>query len=82
MFRFTIRELVLVTVIVALGVSWSIDRGYIAKELEQRKAALDSAAVETMLLRSALQGETARAEALFRKAYSQQAAELDRLDGN
>jgi len=30
MFRFTIRELVLVTVIVAMGVAWGLDRARLA----------------------------------------------------
>ena len=39
MFRFTIRELVLVTVIVALGLGWWLDRRGVA-DLQQRIAVL------------------------------------------
>lgn len=35
MFRFTIRELLLVTVIVALGVGWWIDRARLADRLRR-----------------------------------------------
>ena len=42
MFRFTIRELVLVTVIVAMGAGWWVDRSRVharlARELEWRAA--------------------------------------------
>jgi hypothetical protein len=34
MFKFTIRELLLLTVIVAMGVGWWVDRGRLAEELE------------------------------------------------
>jgi hypothetical protein len=46
MFRFTIRELVLVTVIVALGAAWWQARlqssPVLAKQVEQLKAAIES----------------------------------------
>jgi hypothetical protein len=41
MFRFTIRELFLTTVIVALAVGWSIDRSSLVSELEAFRFAAD-----------------------------------------
>ena len=38
MFKFSIRELLLLTVIVALGVAWWIDRSRLAKDAEAWKA--------------------------------------------
>jgi hypothetical protein len=38
MFRFIIRELLLLTVIVAMGVAWWIDRSRLAKDAEAWKA--------------------------------------------
>ena len=47
MFRFTIRELVLVTVVVAMGVGWWMDRTHLESE-RQRFAYLAELAVEKM----------------------------------
>jgi hypothetical protein len=41
-FRFTIRELVLVTLVVAMGVGWWIDRRQLQRESQQRINALGS----------------------------------------
>jgi len=35
MFRFTIRELVLLTLVVAMGVGWWVDRSKLATQVEE-----------------------------------------------
>ena len=37
MFRFTIRELVLLTLVVAIGLAWWLDRNALAKVNEQQR---------------------------------------------
>jgi hypothetical protein len=39
MFRFTIRELVLLTLVVAMGVAWWLDRSRLAESLQNARAA-------------------------------------------
>jgi hypothetical protein len=41
MFRFTIRELFLTTVIAALAVGWFVDRSNLVSELEEFRFAVD-----------------------------------------
>ena len=43
MFRFTIRELVLLTPMVAMGVAWFIDRSWFAGQLAESQASADTA---------------------------------------
>jgi hypothetical protein len=38
MFRFTIRELVLLTLVAAMGVAWWIDRSQLAESLQNARA--------------------------------------------
>jgi len=38
MFRFTIRELVLLTLVAAMGVAWWLDSSRLAEEVRNRKA--------------------------------------------
>ena len=38
MFRFTIRELVLLTLVVAMGVAWWLDRSRLAEVLQNARA--------------------------------------------
>jgi hypothetical protein len=38
MFRFTIRELVLLTLVVAMGVGWWLDRSRMAEALQNARA--------------------------------------------
>jgi len=38
MFRFTIRELVLLTLVVAMGVAWWLDRSRLAEALQNVRA--------------------------------------------
>jgi hypothetical protein len=40
MFRFTIRELVLVTLVVAMGVAWWMDRIYTTSKLADKQASI------------------------------------------
>ena len=58
MFQFTIRELVLVTVIVAMGLGWWLDRTHLDSDC-QRFAFLAELALEKMaLLQEAVESRT------------------------
>jgi hypothetical protein len=43
MFRFTIRELVLVTLAIAMGVGWGVDRARLASQLAEAQKSADTA---------------------------------------
>ncbi len=54
MFRFTIRELLLLTVIVAVGVAWGIDRTRLAGERDAAGRAATEYVSQVVALRSVL----------------------------
>ena len=56
MFRFTIRELVLLTVIVAMGVAWWIDRDRVWKNGERNRQLIDRLTKAGVKLETLLSG--------------------------
>ena len=51
MFRFTIRELVLLTLVVAMGVGWSVDRARLVVTRESYRKRAEWSELESKFLR-------------------------------
>ena len=71
MFHFTIRELLLLTLIVALGAAWWLDRRNMARQLDRERDFATSRAMALERQLRAFEAQTAAAE------YKTRLAEVD-----
>ena len=62
MFRFTIRELVLLTLVVALGVGWWVDQSALRSQLRSMRSELEEAQIAAVRFAEKLRTERERAK--------------------